>query len=440
MSTSIRSGSANTYDASLRNILLRQADLATMQDKLTSGKKIVQASDDPTGAANAERAMTRINRIAADQRALAAQRDTITQAESTLGDVTDALQSFRSLVVSAGDGANTDADRQTIVKQLQGLRDQIFSMANQKDTNGQPLFGALGSALAPFVGPQATAPDYTFQGLPGQVASSDVSIPAALDGDSAFMLHPGRDAAFNIQTTLSASNGTARTTPVTVETAANSATAAAAGTTFKADSAYTVTIDTVGLKDPATDPNTGVATYTITGTAPDGSAVSVSGNADFNYNLPVTINIPDATNYPGQVGVQGLQINLKGDVRQGDAVTVTPVVSVFSVLDNAIRDIGSATSSANAAQPVSEALNNIDISMGRISAVRGQAGALLNRADSLSSNQDQRSTQLQADKSKAEDLDMVSAISEFQNKQTGYSAALQSYAQVQKLSLFNYLS
>jgi flagellar hook-associated protein 3 FlgL len=36
-------------------------------------------------------------------------------------------------------------------------------------------------------------------------------------------------------------------------------------------------------------------------------------------------------------------------------------------------------------------------------------------------------------------MDMVKGISEFQTQQTGYSAALQTYAQVQKLSLFNFL-
>jgi flagellar hook-associated protein 3 FlgL len=35
---------------------------------------------------------------------------------------------------------------------------------------------------------------------------------------------------------------------------------------------------------------------------------------------------------------------------------------------------------------------------------------------------------------------MIKGISEFQNAQVGYQAALQSYAQVQKLSLFNYIS
>jgi len=70
MSTYIRSGSANTFDAAVRNISIRQNKLSGLQENLTSGKKVVRPSDDPTGAASAERALSRISRIANDQRAL----------------------------------------------------------------------------------------------------------------------------------------------------------------------------------------------------------------------------------------------------------------------------------------------------------------------------------------------------------------------------------
>jgi len=420
MSTSIRSGSANTYDASLRNILLRQADLATMQDKLTSGKKIVQASDDPTGAANAERAMTRISRIAADQRALSAQKDTITQAESTLGDITDALQSFRALVVSAGNGANTSSDRQTIALQLQGLRDQIFAMSNQKDTNGQPLFGALGSASEPFVGPQATAPDYTFKGLPGTTATTTASIPSALDGNAAFMLTPSSDASYNITNSNPATQLTASKVTIT-------------DSSLVTDSAYQIS-NILVVAGSATGLNT--VTYDMVETKADGTRVPTTGVTSMG-TTDYTISGSDIP-----ITLPGLSLTLTGtpNATAPDTISVTPNASIFSVLDNAIKDIGSASTNTTAAQAVSQALGNIDIGMARVSAVRGQAGDLLNRADSISSNQDQRSIQLQADKSSAEDLDMVSAISQFQTQQTGYSAALQSYAQVQKLSLFNYIS
>jgi flagellar hook-associated protein 3 FlgL len=121
-------------------------------------------------------------------------------------------------------------------------------------------------------------------------------------------------------------------------------------------------------------------------------------------------------------------------------LAVEPRLSVFSVLDDAIRGIGDAVNSNAAMQAVGQALNNIDIGMSRISSVRGQAGDLLTRADRISSNQEKRSIQVEGDRSRAEDMDMIKGVSDFQNQQTGYQAALQSYAQVQKLSLFNYIS
>ena len=132
-------------------------------------------------------------------------------------------------------------------------------------------------------------------------------------------------------------------------------------------------------------------------------------------------------------------MTISGTPTTSSTLQVDPSPSIFSVLDNAIRDIGSASTSQAASQAVGQALHNLDIGMNRISAVRGQAGDLLNRADRISANQESRSIQLEADRSRAEDLDMVKGISAFQNQQTGYQAALQSYAQVQKLSLFNFI-
>ncbi|MDO9195094.1 flagellar hook-associated protein FlgL [Rhodoferax sp.] len=430
MTTSFsRLGSANTYDNALRNISNRQSALSSLQENLTSGKKVVRASDDPTSAAQAERALNRISRIQTDQRALESQRNSIVMAESTLGDVTNALQNFRELVVTAGNGTLTAADRKTIALQLTGLRDQVFALANSKDTNGRPLFSALGSALAPFVGPTAPPQDYTFNGLPGQSASNEVAIPFTLDGDSAFMHQATRDAVFNA-TVGSISAGRQLSTDSVVITnpgvAASTAQLAFAASGGLQDyPSYTIAFTAV---DTTTTPGTTTATYSITENPAVSGAIA-----------PVTVSYP--TNKSIAVtAMPGLSLTITGTPAVGDTVTVEPSPSIFSVLDNAIRDIGSAANGNAAAQAVSQALGNIDIGMGRVSAIRGQAGDLLNRADSISANQDKRSIQLEADRSRAEDLDMVKGISDFQKEQTGYQAALQSYAQVQKLSLFNYIS
>ncbi|MEO7106672.1 MAG: flagellar hook-associated protein FlgL [Rhodoferax sp.] len=427
-----RLGSANMYDTSRNNLMTRQTGLANVQEQLTSGKRVNSASDDPIAAAQAERAMTRISRIQTDQRALDAQRNAITQAESTLGDVTDTMQNFRELVVSAGSGSLSSVDRTTIAGQLQGLRDQIFALSNRKDTNGQPLFGALASALTPFVGPQGGAPDYTFKGLPGQTGSSEVAIPFSVDGDSAFMHQPARDGVFNASVSAIPAGRTLTTDNVVVTSTATVAATAVAATaaTGVPYPSYNVSFSAV---DSTTTPGTTTLTYNITETP---SVTPLGAPAPF---APVTVSYPSSTAAP-ITGIPGLSFSVSGTPAVGDSITINERPSIFSVLDDAIKNIGGASNNNAAIQAVNQALGNIDIGMSRVSAVRGQAGDLLNRADTISSNQDKRSIQLEADRSSAEDIDMVKGISDFQKQQTGYQAALQSYALVQKLSLFNFIS
>lgn len=415
-----RLGFANGYDNAIRNLSGRQSKLATLQENLTSGKRVVKASDDPTAAAQAERSLTRLARIAADQRALEAQKNTISVAESTLGDITNALQRFRELTVNAGSGSLTAPERKTIAVELTGLREQILSYANRKDNNGQPLFAALGSAQNPFSGPQPTVPgpDYQFQGLPGSPASSETAIPGSLDGESAFMLQTQRDGAYNVTVTNVPAG------LITPDRTLQTGNVAVTNTALLTGLSYTITVNSV-----ATVAGTTTVGYTVTDS---GGNPPVINTASFSATLnPPTFSVPD---------MPGMTLQVTGQTAVGDTINVKPSPSIFSVLDDAIRDIGSAANGNAAAQAVGQALNNIDIGMGRINAVRGQAGDLLNRADRISDNQNVRSVQLEADRSRAEDLDMIKGVSDFQNQQTGYQAALQSYAQVQKLSLFNYLS
>lgn len=67
--TLYRLGTANMYDNALRNLGARQTNLSNLQENLTSGKRVVRASDDPVSAAQAERALTRLTRIQTEQRA-----------------------------------------------------------------------------------------------------------------------------------------------------------------------------------------------------------------------------------------------------------------------------------------------------------------------------------------------------------------------------------
>ncbi len=427
MSTFYRTASANQYDNALRNLSQRQTALSNLQENLTSGKRVVRASDDPVAAAQAERAITRLSRVQSEQRALENARNTVTQAESTLGQAVDIVQELRQLIVSAGGGSLKPEDRKTIMNQVQGLREQLSDMVNRKDTNGLPLLGALGSALAPFLGPQSGSPDYSFAGLPGQASGSATSLPLSLDGESAFMFQPKRDGVYTASVSDIPSGRTLTTDGVK-----------AGDTSLVTGDNYQIVFSGVG---PGATAGTTTATYTITNTTTGVASAPVTV-PDFPMDKPVSIAV---------TGIPGVSFNITGTpTRQndgtynfspanGDTISLKPSASIFSSIDQAVRDIGGATNGNAAAQAVGQALNNIDVGLERIHNMRGYAGELLNRADRITGDQGKRSDQLEADRSRAEDLDMIKGISDFQNNQTGYQAALQSYAQVQKLSLFNYI-
>ena len=82
----------------------------------------------------------------------------------------------------------------------------------------------------------------------------------------------------------------------------------------------------------------------------------------------------------------------------------------------------------------------MDSGTDRILDTRGRVGEWLNRADSMSDQFADKALFHQKEKSDHEDLDMVKGISDFESQQLGLQAALQSYGQVQKLSLFQYIA
>ena len=416
MSNSLyRVSTANQYDTALRNIGQRHTSLSNLQENLTSGKRVVRPSDDPVSAAQAERAINRLSRIQTEQRALETQRNAIAQAESALGDAIGLMQNFRELTVSAGSGTLTPNDRITIANQLQGLREQILEVANRKDTNGVPLLGALGSALAPFLGPLTSTPDYDFAGLRGQTSSTGLTIPGTLDGDSAFMFNPQRDGVYNAAVSAIPNTRQLTTSAVTP-----------VDKTLVTGDNYAITFSAVG---PGATPGTSTATYTLTNTTTGVASPAVTV-PDYPSDKPLTI---------AMTAIPGLSFNITGNPANGDTITLQPSPSMFSTLDSAIRDIRSAPNSNAAIQAVGQALGNMDIGLERLHNMRGYAGELLNRADRITGDQEKRSIQLEGDRSRAEDLDMIKGISDFQNQQVGYEAALKSYAQVQKLSLFNFI-
>lgn len=401
----MRLGTANSYDNALQNLYTRQSELSNQQEKLTSGKNINRPGDDPTGAAQAERALTRITRVASEQRALAVQRNSITLAESTLGEATSLAQSLRELVIGAGNASLNGRDRATLAQQMTGLREQLFALANRSDNNAIPLFGGLGGPAAPFI----DAPSgVTFNGIGGQRAATEISVPGAMNGQAIWMNVPSGNGSFALA--LDGANSGSLWT----DTGQVVSPAALTGNNYSVEFSVAGGVTSYSVYDDTLDPTHAAPALLAAQPYADGQAI----------------------------GFDGLSFIAHGAPADGDVITLGPSTqsNIFKIIDDAIASIDGAPSDNQLSQAIALALRQLDAGMDRLQAARGQAGHWLNRADNIENTQSGRSLQLSADKSRVEDLDMVKGISDFTQFQTGYQAALQSYAQVQKLSLFNYIS
>lgn len=401
-----RLGTAHMYDRTIHNINRQQSELASQMEHTSAGMRVIRASDDPVAAAQAERARNRLERIASDQRGLDAQKATVEYAESTLGEINDALQEFRSLLVQAGNGAYNQVQRDTLVEQLTSLREQIVKYTNRSDSNGLPLFRGLDTeSNIPFPNDQEGVQS-------GQPNNGEFSIANSLNGVLAFFSGKTGNGVLEVDPYLH-STGTPNAGKAHAEVGAIKDPAAAA--------AVTTPIEIV-FRD-----NAGVMEY------------SVGGGAWTPYKEE------------GAIEVGGMELVIKGQPADGDGFTVKPseTISIFDAMDRAIaavRDNHNAdgsTAFGTLAHGITKSLSELDIALNRVSTVRGLAGDLLNQAQRMSNTLLAREEQVEAQRVAAEQYDaegMVRAISQMQTQQTAVSAALQSYASIQKLSLFNYIS
>ena len=180
------------------------------------------------------------------------------------------------------------------------------------------------------------------------------------------------------------------------------------------------------------------STYTLQFTV----AAGVTTYAVLQDGLPTAVTA--APYVSGQdIVLDGMSFKITGTPATGDTFTAQPsssTLSIFDALDTAIADLDTAgLTPSQIAQNTTDNLRNIDSAMTFLGRARSLAGEALLRVDNETGRLDAQKLAAQTERSNAEDLDMVDAISKFQNQQTGYDAALKSYSMVQRMSLFQYL-
>lgn len=395
----MRLSTANSYASTLDTLVKRQNDLNSAQEQMSTTKRVNRSSDDPSAAARAERALAAEMRTDANQRAVDASETAMTLSEGALADAGELMQQAREVMLEAGNAAYTDEQRKILADKLAGIRVQLLAVANRQDASGAYIFAGQTTDQLPFI----DAPGgVQYAGTGGQNdAASGESLPLSIDGQQSWMR--------------------ARTGNGTFVTGASTSTGTGWIDGGRVTNPSALTGDNYSIQFGVA---AGVTTYTV-----------------LQNGAPIISGAPYTSGQAIEFG--GMSMVVKGapnDLDQFEVTPSTPDSNVFKVLDDAITDLRTvARTGSQIAQANSNHLAALDSVMGTMQSARAAVGETLNRIESITGRLDSTRLAAQTERDNAEGLDMVRAISDFKTKQTGYDAALQGYAMVQKLSLFNYL-
>ena len=114
--------------------------LSKSQAQIASGKQILNPSDAPDQAAMMARIKATLARQDNYSSALGTVQARLDMESTTLTSASDVLVRIKELAVQVNNGTQGTVSRMAIATEMKGLRDQLLSLANTRDTTGNYIF------------------------------------------------------------------------------------------------------------------------------------------------------------------------------------------------------------------------------------------------------------------------------------------------------------
>lgn len=398
----LRLSTNQLFRMGIDSMLDNQARLSKTQLQLSTGKRIISPSDDPSGAVQSLELRRAIETTEQYRRNGDQAYSRLRLEESALANVIDTLQRVRELAIRANNDTADSETRAGLAVEIGQRLDEIFGLANTKDSNDEYIFAGYRSQGQPFV--RDAGGGFTYAGDAGQRALQISSVRKVTIGDS------GRDAFFSVPS----GNGTFATSAA----AGNGGSGVIDVGSVSDASAWVPDIYTISF--------TSATTYDIL----DGGGATIASGA-YQSGASISFN--------------GIAVNVTGAPASGDSFTVeaSSPTDVFSIVQNLETMLATPTTNpaenAQLRTQVNRSLDEVDQAMQHILNVRASIGARMNAIETQQQIHEGALVNLKDTLSGVEDLDYAEAISRFNQQLVSLQAAQQSYVKVQGLSLFNYI-
>lgn len=383
----------------------RYADLARLQEQLSTGKRILRPSDQPVDAANDIKLKTQLAKQTQFHTNIQDGLSFMNVSDTAMQSMNSIMQRLRELAIQGASDTLSALDRASIQQECDQLSRQLITLTNT-NYKGDYIFGGTQSKIAPFPvlsSSAATAADYTALTMAYYDGSGGVGAPAqirnAFDNTPIQNILPGSfklsvgNAAYveGKDFTIDYVNG--RITPLNAALAVN----IAPGTANYAAGAFSMTFD-----------------YVSRGKDVFGATVANSGD--------VLREIENGIATP---------VNISGDeLIVNTAAGIDMIGTMIRFQQNLLY---------NNRPGITTAIGEIDKTNQAILSAQTKNGARINRFETTLSRNENQTTETTGLISKLEDAEMADAATKFSLINTVYNAALKSSAMSMQHSLVDYL-
>lgn len=415
----MRISTIQAFNNGVQGLQKNYANAIRTQEQISTGNRILTPADDPVASVRLLQLEQQQNVLGQYKENLTAAKNSLAQEEVTLNSVNTVLQRVRELAVQAGNGALSQADRESIAAELGEREDELLGLMNTRNARGEYLFAGFQGKTQPFV--RQADGTYKYEGDEGQrklqVASS-LTVPISDNGKKTFenVINAGR-----VQATVTAAPGSTLhvSAPLVQDEVAFS------GVTPFPDNGVEVVFDVAPNQN-------NYAVYGLPRTVGDTPLPDGSGTLDANPDKADTLVF------------RGVTLQFSGVPAGGETVQLTVVATqqkqgILDTIAQLKTSLQGPASGFQVGDAVAVALTNLDNGMTTVDSVRGEIGARLNVIETTQTDNEDVGLVNKSVQAELRELDYAEALSRLAFQTVILEAAQQSYVKVSGLNLFNKL-
>lgn len=414
-----------------------RSDMQGIQEKISSGKNINRASDDPVGAVKLSVAKEQKEVVSQFLKNTGVANTRLDLSDKTLDELTSVLTRMTELTATAGNGTYDGFGHQAILQEMKQLSEVALSLANTSDSLGRPLFAGRSSVNMPFS--KGLDGNVVYNGDRGRHTvqiSESLNVATGIDGGSAFM---------RVETFDALGNSTGRRSVFDIMQSAMNSIETAAEIKGRASGGNKTRLE---LNLPS---KMETWSFTLGGNA--GSKVITADIAKDNLDALVTaINavtaqtsvsaakdtatgdliLTDVTE--GEIIIE--DISIKGQDRAANALSS---YIAFTKLDGSLNKIGPTVKLTDKDQLVAYNTSAMKNAIDSLSTQRSVIASQMSKNEIQSNVLESRKLMIEKDVSALSDTDLAAMITKLQGQMTNLEAAQAAFSKIGQQSLFDYL-